>query len=183
MFKIATNNQVYLSKGQSAVYIRSMRVNDKYMSPYIMPKGLLNPKIRFAIKSNKNDSKYVLEYEGSVGSEIHRFSSKLIEDITDYPTTNIKNVLYRIKDNSSGEYNYQYYNGSYTNGIATDTYNADKWTNYDFIIRIAISSSDTEKLRPATYYYDISLVDISGEDVVYKDVFLKPTEFVIGGSL
>ena len=55
-------------------------------------------------------------------------------------------------------------------------------TLYTCVFRLDIQSDDTKKLRPATYYYDISMVAKTGDDIDYKEVWLEPTEFIIGGS-
>ena len=170
MFKITNNNQVYLSRGETATYVRSVRQSDKYSSPYILPAGLIEPRIKLSIKSNKNDKKDILTYEGIIGDEVPRFVSKIILDVTDIPAKPQENVLYRLYNSETDKYTYSYYRDG-------------SWRNYNFVIRIEIPASDTADLRPATYYYDLSLItrDRNG-DIEYKEVWIQPTEFIIGGS-
>lgn len=170
MFKITNNNQVYLSRGEAATYVRSVRQNDKYFSPYILAAGLIEPRIKLSIKSNKNDKKDVLTYEGIIGDEVPRFTSQIILDVSDVPSEPQENVLYRFYDSTKDKYTYSYY----TNG---------EWKNYNFVVRIEIPSTDTLALRPATYYYDLSLITRDADNnIEFKEVWIQPTEFIIGGS-
>ena len=125
------NNIVYLTRGDDGVYARSIRRNDKYKSPYVISNGLIKPKIRMTIKSNKNDVNPILEYEGDVGIMVPTFDTQAIEDITDYPT-NPENKVYRItlRDNyNRPTYEYHYYRTTPDIvGVADDTktpYSAD----------------------------------------------------------
>ena len=70
-----------------------------------------------------------------------------------------------------GTYNYFYFKNS----------DGDKQP-YHFVIEFPIESSHTMNIAPGTYYYEISLVYVDGGEIIYKDVLLDPTEFVIGGS-
>ena len=174
MFQIK-NNIVYLTRGEDAVYTRSIRRADKYYSPYVIAKGLKNPKIRMTIKANKNDKEPLLNYEGFIGSEIPTFDSQVSLNIEPpLPTQDIKNQVYRItlrnEVTDKPEYTYHYYDGK-------------EWQNYELIIRIPINSEDTINLTPGTYYYDIALItrDENGE-INYSNTWLTPTEFIIGGS-
>jgi len=215
MFKI-DHNRVLLSRGESAVYIREITMNDKYATPYMLLSKFINPKIVISIKSNKNDKNAVLTYEALLGDETPRFTSKNVEDITSTSQVDTVGVLYRLYQNN--KYIYYYYKpaeeysetSTYPLGyivIYNDTYyecttkidtpeefDISHWTTasegevgnpapYKCILRFDIQSEDTQKLRPATYYYDISLVaNTTSDNSDYKEVWLEPTEFVIGGS-
>ncbi len=113
MFQIK-NNIVYLTRGEDAVYTRSIRRADKYYSPYVLTNGLKNPKIRMTIKANKNDKEPLLNYEGFIGSEIPKFDSQVILNVNPpLPTQDIKNQVYRITLRNAvtdkPEYTYHYY--------------------------------------------------------------------------
>lgn len=85
-----------------------------------------------------------------------------------------RGILYRFTDTAVPYY--QYYD-------PTEAEESDRWKGYNFVIRIPIASEDTQNISPGTYYYELTIVlrDSEGK-FVYKDVLLKPTEWVIGGS-
>lgn len=166
---------MYLTRGEDAVYTRSVRRADKYYSPFIISNGLVKPKIRMTIKANKNDKEPLLNYEGYIGDDIPRFDSQVILDVeAPLPTTDIKNQVYRItlrnEVTDKPEYTYHYYDGT-------------EWQNYELLIRIPITSDDTINLSPGTYYYDIALITRDENDKIeYSNTWITPTEFIIGGS-
>lgn len=176
MFRIGLNNQVNQSRGQSAVYQRAICRNDRYLTPYILPPSLknYNPKIRLIIKANRNDNTPVLGYEGEIADSVHWFDTQQVielEDITKADKT--KNVLYRFYNNATQKYEFGYF------ASPTDT----EPTLYNFLVNVTIDAEDTLNLTPATYYYTLELVTTDEEgNVDYKDVWISPTEWTIGGS-
>lgn len=174
MFQIK-NNQVYITRGEDAVYTRSVKRADKYHSPYIISEGLENLRIRFSVKANKNDKDPVLEYEGSLSDEVPRFRSQVIIDLGTgaFPEDDIQNQVYRKIEFENERPKYKYY-----------YFKDGEWKTYELIIRIPFSTNDTKKLTPGTYYYDIALISRDSEgEIEYSDQWLIPTEFIIGGSL
>ena len=171
MFQINQNNQVLLSRGQAATYKRTVCRDDKYFSPYILPPAYNNMRIRLVIKATKNDKDPVLEYEGAIPADFPKFKTQVIQDVNDIPSTPEDGVLYRLYNNAENKYEYFYY----VNGVVHNVYN--------FVVAIDIPSIDTIKLKPATYYYTLELIhrDDSGE-IDFKDVWITPTEWMIGGS-
>ena len=165
MFKIQ-RNQVFLSRGESAVYAREITLDDKYRTPYMLLASYDEPKVSVKLKANKNDKEAIVEWINNIGDELPRFTTKNVVNIDSTTEVEDEGVLYRLKED--GKYTYYYLKDG-------------EPTIYRCVLRFTIQSSDTQKLRPATYFYSITFL-AGTEENDYKEVWLEPTEFIIGGS-
>lgn len=198
MFKI-TNNKVFISRGQEAVYSRNVCLNDDYATPYVVTdrgEGL-EPKISFTVKKSiyDSDNKMMFRLIGSLPDTIRTFESSVVinaqseEDQVTYDflvdgefkpiiTDDNKADLYKhliMYTDSSGDYNF----------IFIKEITDDEYSEYAFLIEVVLYTDLTNDMEPGSYYYEISVNDYDEDDVFQgnKHILLDPTEFEIGGSL
>lgn len=167
MFKIQ-NNKVYISRGQSAVYSREVVKGDTLRTPYIIG-DIEDPHLVFTISTSIVDPKYIKRYIGAVG--IKTFDSTDVITVDELPETDIENRVYhRVTENGRNLFSYF-------------DFDEEEWLDYAFTIEIPILPSDTIKLEPKTYYYDIKIQSGTTAVPIFRDIILPPTEFIVEGVL
>ena len=174
------NNIIYIKKGESPTYNCAIK-NDRTGIPYRVDSSILNPEIRFTVRSGVyvKPSNFIFDIPLPL-TEVIKFSN-------DSELTNYQNGIYSYDildyedmDTGSKEALYRDDNNDFWYHVYVDGGAGDYEKKYEFRLTFPIPRSYTKELESKTYWYEIALFD--SEDN-YKEVLLEPHEFVVGGSL
>ena len=138
------------------------------------------------ISSPKTGNRYFIRSGGDYVGQIYEYDGLKYNRVYDYlPIFMTQEITDYIEGDTVPKYD-RLYRERVSGGVPSYFYfdNNNEKHNYNFVINVSISSEDTIQLTPGTYYYEISIInkDNGSKDILYKDVLLEPTEFVIGGS-
>lgn len=173
------NNKIYISKGETPTYTANV-IDKETGAPLTISSGINNPLIQFIVRPSiySREDDFVMKedmlYDGKRFEQIKDYEEAFWND--DIPGES--NILYRKG------LDYKFYNSE-----------TEKWEPYSFEISFQFPYSDTSKMEPKIYKYEITLFGGSlkpTEELAYKETpinidykkpLLEATDFIVGGSL
>lgn len=190
MFKI-TNNNIFITRGETAVY--DVVFVTRRGSPLILTKPkYINEKyyIEFVVRKNtENRTDYLIREFLELSDDIHLFDDiKIIpydvnDDWNEPPVKNeeedYENYLHFKKDPVTEKIQYKRWDAE-----------KEEWVDYRFRFMMPFEYADINSIKPDTYVYEINL--LAGKlndskdsliDISLKKTLLVPHEFKVGGSI
>lgn len=185
-----TNNNVFITRGETAVYDAIFVT--RRGTPLVMTKPKYDTEkyfVEFVVRKNteNRDSHLIRNFLSLTGNDsdldIHLFDSIELIEYTgngvwdEPPETEYENYLHYYVDLDTDKTSYKRWNGS-------------EWVDYRFRISIPFEYADINSLKPDTYVYEINL--IGGKEnadksppieISFKKNLLVPHEFKVGGSI
>lgn len=171
------NNKIYISKGETPTYTANV-IDKETGAPLIISSGINNPLIQFIVRPSiySREDDFVMKKDMLYDVERFEQIKDYEEDFWNDDIPGDSNVLYRKG------LDYKFYNSE-----------TEKWEPYSFEISFQFPYSDTSKMEPKTYKYEITLFGGSlkqsfGDketpiNIDYKKPLLEATDFIVGGSL